>query len=303
MRGDGAQEEPDDFAEEYLSRDFADEPDDFADSGQTSDPGISATDSITYAIRDILDGQYVFALRYPLHLSLRHSYQFRVKKDGRTWRDRRRSFDENWRPLVPLLVKAYYGWRYPSGSQIDPGSPLSGGDDRQEHELQGQMEISVVDLYTLATSATITVAPNQRNAEALVAAGYLGNSPIQPSVAISLKTLELFRTLRLFKASYSAEAFAKVVCHHYRVSTLFNYLSTVLIARCIQVPYRRHFRTALADAFDIYLMMLDQVDNDVSKALGRDGPDWRAINSCPPCSYEVRGYSHFHLIGTHRRFS
>ena len=117
-------------------------------------------------------------------------------------------------------MKAYYAWRYPSSRQSNAEVQPPGDDDRQEHELQGQLEISVVDLYTLAASATIPVASNQRNAEALVAAGYLGNSPIQPSVAISLKTLELFRTLRLFKASYSAEAFAKLICHHYCVSEI-----------------------------------------------------------------------------------
>ena len=131
---------------------------------------------------------------------------------------------------MPLLVKAYYGWRYPTNRQSEAEPLPSDDDDRQEHELQGQMEISVVDLYTLAPRATVSVAPNQRNAEALVAAGYFGNSPIQPSVAISVKTLELFRTLRLFKASYSAEAFAKVICHQYRVSELLYHLSTILIA-------------------------------------------------------------------------
>lgn len=135
-----------------------------------------------------------------------------MKKDARIWRDRRRNFDENWHPLLLLMVKAYYGWRYPTTRQSDAESLLAGGDDCQEHELQGQLEISVVDLYTLAASATIPVAPGQRNAEALVATGYLGNSPIQLSVAISLKMLELFRTIRLFKASYSAEAFSKLVC-------------------------------------------------------------------------------------------
>ena len=127
---------------------------------------------------------------------------------------------------MPLLVKAYYGWRYPTNRQSEAEPLPSDDDDRQDHELQGQMEISVVDLYTLAVHATISVAPNQRNAEALVAAGYLGNSPIQPSVAISLKTLELFRTLRLFKASESAACFAKLICHYYCVSeSMFHLIS------------------------------------------------------------------------------
>ena len=134
-----------------------------------------------------------------------------MKKDPRTWHDRRRNFDENWRPLLPSLVKAYYQWRYPPDvpSPPDPDGLPEGS----------VIKIAVVDLYTLAPSASIPVTRDQRNAEALVAAGFLGNAPIQPSVAISLKTLELFRTLRLYKASYSTEAFAKLICHHYYVCT------------------------------------------------------------------------------------
>ncbi|KAI1781831.1 hypothetical protein LXA43DRAFT_977885 [Ganoderma leucocontextum] len=248
MRGEEVPESTDDSLGNFISGDFTSDHDDEItgpDQAPTSvNQSASTNESITYAIRDILDARY----------------QYRFKKDTRTWRDRRRNFDENWRPLVPLLVKAYYQWRYPTDEPpVDSEMP------------DASIDISVVDLYTLNSRAVIPITPDQRNAEALVAAGYLGNSPIQPSLAISLKTLELFRTLRLFKPSFSAEAFAKLVCHHYRV------------------PYRRHFRTSLSDAFDIYLMILDRVESDVLATLGRDGPHWRALNSCPPCSYQLEG--------------
>ncbi|KAF9489129.1 hypothetical protein BDN71DRAFT_1402123, partial [Pleurotus eryngii] len=99
--------------------------------------------------------------------------------------------------------------------------------------------------------------------------GYLGMTPITPNLAISLKTLELFRRLRLRKASLSVEAFAKVMCNYYNM------------------PYRRRYRTALAEAFDIYLLIQQQVTTHVQQALGRDTPDWRVLNACPPCTYEL----------------
>lgn len=65
MQGYGIMsEQPDNFAEDFLSDSFSDEQDDSADpsagSSQVSDNSISAKESITYTICDILDGQYVF---------------------------------------------------------------------------------------------------------------------------------------------------------------------------------------------------------------------------------------------------
>ena len=34
--------------------------------------------------------------------------------------------------------------------------------------------------------------------------------------------------------------------------------------------------------------MIRVVDDRVKAALGQDGPDWRVLNACPACSYEVR---------------
>lgn len=45
----------------------------------------------------------------------------------------------------------------------------------------------------------------------------MGNGPINPSIAISLKTLDLYRIIRQRKPSFSFEAFAKVLCDLYTV--------------------------------------------------------------------------------------
>ena len=106
-------------------------------------------------------------------------------------------------------------------------------------------------------------------AEALVLNGYLGTSPQSPSLAVSLKSLDLYHRIRLRKPSFSCEAFTKVVCDLYAV------------------PYRRRYRTAMSDAFEVYLSILRAVDKQVQRVLGRDTPDWRVLNACPPCGYEV----------------
>ena len=54
-----------------------------------------------------------------------------------------------------------------------------------------------------------------KTAVALMSHGLLSNVPLLPSLALSLTTLELYWRLRLWKPSFSVEAFAKVVCDLY----------------------------------------------------------------------------------------
>ncbi|KAI0686688.1 hypothetical protein BC835DRAFT_1417541 [Cytidiella melzeri] len=97
--------------------------------------------------------------------------------------------------------------------------------------------------------------------------GYLAKTSSRPTVAISLKTLELLYRLRQRKASYSVEAFAKVLCDYY------------------QIPYRRHLQEVLGDTFELYLCIIRHVDKSVHTTLGWDGPDWRPKNACRACCY------------------
>ena len=78
--------------------------------------------------------------------------------------------------------------------------------------------VEVFDLRTLHTSVTIPrLSDMSSTAKALVLAGYLGTTPVMPTLAISLDTLELLRVIRMFKASYSVESFIKLLCYYYKV--------------------------------------------------------------------------------------
>ena len=116
-------------------------------------------------------------------------------------------------------MKSYMDWKYElsttrstSPMEVDPSTaiPPSGNYD---------FELPVLDIYTLDTSVTIPCPGEELPIAALVKNGYLGNTPATPSLAISLKTLELFRRIRLRKSSFSVEAFVKVVCDLYAVCT------------------------------------------------------------------------------------
>ncbi|KAG2119870.1 uncharacterized protein F5147DRAFT_742122 [Suillus discolor] len=99
--------------------------------------------------------------------------------------------------------------------------------------------INTVNIFTLSTCATFHRSEDSLSpVQSLVSAGFLGNAPHNPSIAISLWNLEHYRLLRLRKPSLSIEAFAKVICDSYLIA------------------YRRSYRTALADSFDVYLTIL-----------------------------------------------
>jgi hypothetical protein len=78
--------------------------------------------------------------------------------------------------------------------------------------------LDVLDIYTLETSVMVPCSSQDLPIQALIKNGYFGNTPKTLSLAISLKTLELFRCMRLRKSSFSVEAFVKVVCDLYSVS-------------------------------------------------------------------------------------
>lgn len=92
--------------------------------------------------------------------------------------------------------------------------------------------LELIDIYTLETTAKISYSSEETPIQALVKSGYLGNTPTTPTLAISLRTLELFRRVRLRKSSFSVEAFAKVVCDLYSVGLQANLtmlLNTIVV--------------------------------------------------------------------------
>jgi len=173
----------------------------------------------------------------------------RFRCDERTWRHRLTDFHQSWKPLIDGMVDAYLCWNYPDDPGIssdktrrttnDPiSTPPSTPDSDSPPEAPGTTrnstetnsptppasaaaEISVINIYTLSTSIKISCVGDQTTASALAGLGYIGNAPFHPSVAISIKTLELYRILRWRKPSFSVEAFVKVICDLYVVCIFF----------------------------------------------------------------------------------
>lgn len=130
---------------------------------------------------------------------------------------------------MPELVSAFLKWKYPSADRTqdtppaDAPTPTESDEDQSDEDLVDEdlsFTLQLVDIYSLGQEVNVNRMAAVSVAGALVSQGFLGNTPLNPSVAISLKTLELYRRLRLRKASFSVEAFTKVICDFYAVSTV-----------------------------------------------------------------------------------
>ena len=246
----------------------------------------------------------------------------RFRRDERTWRHRLTGFHQSWRPLIDGMADGYIGWKYgddpginsteaksppsqppqsssavndffpapsaPNNDSPSPRVPATTHDGMQTDSPSpsAEVEISVIDIYTLSTSIKFPCAGDQTTASVLAGLGFIGNAPFHPSVAVSMKTVELYRIVRRRKPSFSVEAFVKVICDLYMVCVFFSsFALPILIVR--KIPYRPKYRRLFSDAFDVYLEVIRVVDERVKVALGHDGPNWRVLNACPACSYEV----------------
>lgn len=79
--------------------------------------------------------------------------------------------------------------------------------------------VTLLDIYSLKAEATVMRDQSSLSpALDLMAHGLVAKTPVRPTVAVSVSTLELLYRLRQRKASFSVEAFTKVLCDYYKVS-------------------------------------------------------------------------------------
>ncbi|CDO69485.1 hypothetical protein BN946_scf184662.g5 [Trametes cinnabarina] len=228
-----------DDAQQYLQGDFDDD-----NEWEDIDPD-EHTEAIIHAIRNIMA-----------------TYSgIRRVRDKRMWRQRVLNAEKNWQAILPQLADAYLNWRYSPNAGLSP----------DQIDVDYEFTIKAINIYTMTSSLRVLRTLNQSACEALVRRGYLGNSPVNPSLAVSLKTLELLCNLKLVKPSFSFEAYAKLICLIY------------------YIPYCPSYRTAIADTFTAYLKIQCAVQKRVMNLLCRNSPDWRAKHACPACSYELTG--------------
>ncbi|KAI5990639.1 hypothetical protein EDD15DRAFT_2388750 [Pisolithus albus] len=103
----------------------------------------------------------------------------------------------------------------------------------------------------------------------LIYYGYIGCSPLLPTVAFSLRTLATYHQIHRICPRFGIQAQCKLLCHLH------------------SMPYRPYLNVQLTAAYDVYLSILDHVDRRLKKVLGRDTDNWQMRNSCPACFYKL----------------
>ncbi|KAH9910445.1 uncharacterized protein BXZ73DRAFT_108989 [Epithele typhae] len=181
----------------------------------------------------------------------------RKPADIRKWRQRLQVAHKKWTDLLPSITDAYLHWKHCGGSTSQEPSEYD-------------FDIEVIDIDSLSDSVRVPREADQTTSEALICSGYLGITPEQPGMAIALKTLEWLRIIRLVKPSFSMEAFAKLACYKYKM------------------PYHRRYGRAIIQAFDAYVMILEEVIARVNNQLGRTAENWRVTHGCCACGYKIQ---------------
>ncbi|KAJ3519326.1 hypothetical protein NM688_g9318 [Phlebia brevispora] len=202
------------------------------------------------------------------YLTLR-TWRGRWKTYQKTWKERKTRQAAAWDEIIDYLVDIHLHTRYPfpysvsTTDIIEPTTPPPAILNFVEYDNTAQYTINVFCIWTLEREVSFTRKLNSTSpALELMSLGYVAKTPTRPTVAVSMRTLQLLYRLRQRKASFSIEAFAKVICDYYNI------------------PFRRHMREVVADTFEIYLRIIRAVDMHVRKALGWDSPDWRVKNAC-----------------------
>ncbi|KAE9384969.1 hypothetical protein BT96DRAFT_841316, partial [Gymnopus androsaceus JB14] len=100
--------------------------------------------------------------------------------------------------------------------------------------------------------------------------GLLPTAPLAHTYAVTVRTMQLYHTLFCRCPKIGMQPFAKTLCN---------------LAR---VPFKPHMSTQLSTAFNVYCSLIQSVRQQVQVCLGRDDSDWRVLNSCPPCQYQLK---------------
>ncbi|KAJ7813877.1 hypothetical protein B0H14DRAFT_3090238 [Mycena olivaceomarginata] len=112
---------------------------------------------------------------------------------------------------------------------------------------------------------------------AYVGQGLMPATPYSPNVAITIRTLEIFRVMQLCCPRLGVQAFVRALCDIHGV------------------PPRPYLGAQFSVAFDVYLAIRAEVDKRTQAALGRDTPNWRLKNACPCCLYKLEGEAVLHI--------
>ena len=115
-----------------------------------------------------------------------------------------------------------------------------------------------------------------RKGDSSIPAAFLGEglvpcAPHLPTVAITIRVLELYRNSSLRCPHLAINSFVKSLCDLHGI------------------PFRPYLRKQFSICFDVYLSIRNRVDQRIQIALKRNDPGWRLRHACPACTHKLTG--------------
>ncbi|KAJ7678318.1 hypothetical protein DFH06DRAFT_1121808 [Mycena polygramma] len=186
-----------------------------------------------------------------------HLRQNPKRADWRTRRDRierrTKAFDTQMESMVDMYMK----W-------------VGEGEAPPLREDTGEYQIRVVDILDSYVLDANLDSGGNGVAAALIKQGLFPCAPFNPSVVITTRTLELFRTAHVRCPHLSIQPFVKTLCD------------------LRGEPYKPYLCQQFTICYDLYLDVKRQTERRVLESLGRDS-SWRMKHVCPACTYELVG--------------
>ncbi|KAJ3783966.1 hypothetical protein GGU10DRAFT_272390 [Lentinula aff. detonsa] len=109
------------------------------------------------------------------------------------------------------------------------------------------------------------------NNTSYVRSGYLPFNPLLNKSLVSFQTIELYHHLFMRCPRLGIQPFVRALCD-------------------LQgVRFKNNLSVQISAAYDLYIRLVEGVCLKVRQALGRDSSNWRMLNNCPCCQYEVVG--------------
>jgi len=137
-----------------------------------------------------------------------------------------------------------------------------------------ELETYTADFETLVT--------DQGTPAAILRHGLIPCAPFNPTLAITVRVLELYHVTHLRCPHLAIQPFVKGLCDLHGTA------------------FRPYLSTQFSICYDLYLQIREDVKMHIDIALERQVRDWRLRHCCPACTYKLEGEDHlkFEMLGT-----
>ncbi|KAE9386063.1 hypothetical protein BT96DRAFT_1087389 [Gymnopus androsaceus JB14] len=180
----------------------------------------------------------------------------RQYKDFRMHQDRTDKTWQNFAGQMDEMIVVYMDWDYVERKKV-----------RSTREPVETLELDVVDMFGSSTQQVPILQGLSHDCSSIILAGLLPTTPLSHKTAITIHTISLYHCLFTRCPKLGIQPFMKALCN------------------LEGLPFKLYLSMQMSIAFDVYVAILNGVCLRVLKTLGRDGPNWRMLNTCPRCQY------------------